>query len=188
MNYKDNKIENEMKIINTFGYIPNVSGIYIFTRYENDFKFAYVGQAKHLLSRIAEHIDKTAHQHIDLSLKNHGFYNEKTNTEGWKLGYLLCDEDKLDNQEQYYIKLYANKGFQMRNKKAGGQGKGGFNINEAREPKGYRDGIKQGEKVALRLISNFFDKYLNYSIKEPINKVKERKLNEFAKILENKEI
>ena len=185
MNYKDKQKDNEKKITDAYGYIPNESGIYVFTRYEGNFKFAYVGQAKHLRKRIAEHLK--GFQHIDLSIKSHGFYNENNPT-GWQLCFQMYNENELDNTEQFYIEKYANAGYQMRNKTAGGQRNGHFNINEAREPKGYRDGIKQGEKVALRLISNFFDKYLNYSIKEPINKVKERKLNEFAKILENKEI
>ena len=44
------------------------SGIYVFTRQENGFKYAYVGQAKHILTRLAQHLN--GYQHIDLSIKN----------------------------------------------------------------------------------------------------------------------
>ena len=48
------------------------SGIYVFTREENGFKFAYIGQAKHVITRLAQQLN--SYQHIDLSLKKHGFY------------------------------------------------------------------------------------------------------------------
>ncbi len=180
MTYKERQKENEDKITNAFGYVPNTSGIYILTREENGFKFGYVGQAKHLRKRLGEHL--SGHQHIDLSIKSHGFYS-LTNPCGYDLKLLLCEEKDLDQNEQYYIKVYANAGYQLRNKKAGGQCKGSFNINEAREPKGYRDGIKQGEKIVIRALNKFFDKYLTYSVKEPTNKIKERKLKEFENLL-----
>lgn len=45
------------------------SGIYFLTREdEQGIKYAYIGQAKHILSRLAQHM--TGYQHIDLSLKN----------------------------------------------------------------------------------------------------------------------
>ena len=50
------------------------SGIYFLTREEDGFKYAYIGQAKHILQRLCSHM--TGYQHIDLSLKKHGFYSE----------------------------------------------------------------------------------------------------------------
>ena len=48
--------------------LKDESGIYILTRYDdNGFKFAYVGQAKKVLTRLAEH-PMGYKQHIDFSL------------------------------------------------------------------------------------------------------------------------
>ena len=76
MSYKDYKtkiIEHKKMLVSMFGNIPNTSGIYIFARNDNGIKYAYVGQAKHLLTRIAEHF--LGYQHIDLSIKKHGLYS-----------------------------------------------------------------------------------------------------------------
>lgn len=35
---------------------------------ENGFRYAYIGQAVHILTRLAQHL--VGYQHIDLSLKN----------------------------------------------------------------------------------------------------------------------
>ena len=49
------------------------SGIYILRRQdENGFRYAYVGQAKRILTRLSQHL--SGYQHIDLSLKSHGLY------------------------------------------------------------------------------------------------------------------
>ena len=49
--------------------LKDESGIYILTRYDdNGFKFAYVGQAKKVLTRLAEH-PMGYKQHIDFSLR-----------------------------------------------------------------------------------------------------------------------
>lgn len=46
------KIKNDkIYIQNLEPTLKNKSGIYIFTRYENGFSFAYVGQAKKLIDR-----------------------------------------------------------------------------------------------------------------------------------------
>ena len=51
------------------------SGIYILFRTdENDIKYFYCGQAKHILSRLAQHM--SGYQHIDLSLKKRGLWSE----------------------------------------------------------------------------------------------------------------
>lgn len=177
--------KNKQKILSVCPNANEKSGIYIMTREENGFKYCYVGQAKHLLSRLAQHL--VGYQHIDLSLKSHKLYSE-TNKTGWKIGCLFYPLDQLNEMEQYYIKLYANNGYQMRNKTSGSQGVGKQSIVDNQPSKGYYDGVAYGEKKAKKKVKEFFDKYLDYQIKEPKNKIKERKLGEFAEFLrENNE-
>lgn len=164
--------------------IPDTSGIYILTREENGFKYAYIGQAKHILTRLAEHLK--GFQHIDLSIKNHKLYS-KSNPCGWKIEYIRYKESELDDKEQYFIKMYANAGYQLRNKTAGGQSDGKFGIADNKESKGYYDGIKQGEKKTKEKVKTYFDKYLDFSIKGKPNKIKERKFQEFEDFLGNKD-
>ena len=56
-------------------------------------------------------------------------------------------------------------------------------IGERKPPKTYTQGVEYGEKKAIRRVKEFFDKYLDYGIKEPSNKVKERKIKEFEELL-----
>ena len=96
------------------------SGIYFLLREdENGFKYAYIGQAVHTLSRLASHL-VGYEQHIDLSLRKHKLYSEN-NPYGWRVEFLNFPESQLDEKEKYYIKLYANKGYQLRNVSIGGQ-------------------------------------------------------------------
>ena len=91
---------------------------------------------------------------------------------------------QLDEKEQYYIKMYANKGYQLRNKTAGGQGEGKSQIDEYRPTKGYRDGLKQGYKNASREVANLFEKHLNFSKKsEKPNKNQDKALQKFEDFL-----
>mgnify|MGYP003336218657 FL=1 len=84
--------------------VTDQSGIYFLTREEDGFKYAYIGQAKHLLSRLAEHL--TGYQHIDMSLKKHGLYNDD-NVTGWKVNVICYPLEELDSKEQYWIKQYV---------------------------------------------------------------------------------
>lgn len=160
------------------------SGIYFMTREENGFKYAYIGQAKHILTRLAEHL--TGYQHIDISLKKHKFYS-LDNPTGWKVNCLFFPLDELDEKEQYYIKLYANNGYQMRNKTAGGQGTGKFNIAESKPVKGYRDGVENGYNKARKEVSKLFEKNLTYSINGTPNKNKEKAYDKFKDFIDIKE-
>lgn len=171
---------NKEKWVKHFGEIPDKSGIYILTREENGFKYAYIGQAKHILTRLAQHL--SGYQHIDLSLKKHGL-RSKENLTGWDMVCVIYPEELLDEKEQGFIKAYANAGYQMRNKTAGGQGNGKFTIAEMREPKGYRDGLKQGYKNAKRDVAKWFEKSLTYSINGKPNKNKEKALSKFQEFL-----
>lgn len=157
------------------------SGIYIMKREENGFRYAYVGQSLNVLTRLAQHLDGYT-QHIDLSIKKHGLKTYK-NPHGWEFGCLYCPNYELNAKEQYYIRLYANSGFQLLNKTSGSQDGDKFGINQNKDNRGYREGVFDGEKKAIRRVSEFFDKYLDYGIKEPSNKVKERKLKEFEELL-----
>jgi hypothetical protein len=159
------------------------SGIYILTRLdENGFKYAYIGQAKHILIRLAQHM--VGYQHIDLSLKKHGLYSED-NEYGWNVGFINCDECELDSKEQEYILEYANRGYQLRNKTSGSQGVGKSQIDEYKPKKGYRDGLEQGRKNTIKEIANLFDKHLNYSQKSgKPNKNQEKAMLKFKEILE----
>lgn len=174
---------NKKKFLKQNEILNDNSGIYFLTRIdENGIKYAYVGQAKHILTRLAQHM--VGYQHIDLSLKKHGLYNED-NVYGWKAEALNFEQDLLDQKEQEYIIEYANKGYQLRNKKNGGQHGGSSQIDEYRPKKGYRDGLKQGRKNTIKEIANLFDKHLNYSQKsDKPNKNQEKAMLKFKEILE----
>lgn len=183
MNYKQIKAiekknkERIMKVCN----VPETSGIYILTRQKNGFKYAYVGQAKHLLTRLAQHL--SGYQHIDLSLKKHGLKSAENPT-GWDIRFLRVDESLLDEYEQRYIKIYASEGFQLRNKTVGGQGKGKSSLGNQKASKGYYDGLQQGYKNAQKYVANLFDKHLKYDKKsERPNKNQDKALEKFAEFL-----
>lgn len=176
---------------------PNLtecSGVYILTRKdENDIRYFYVGQAKHILTRLAQHLMQ--YQHIDISLKKHKLYSEK-NPYGWKVEYLMVEEEKLDEIEQREIKHYLGLGYQTRNKTLGSQGKGKVGINDEQTTKGYRDGLKQGYKNCLKDIREYFDKYLTFSTRQDyecykkdgtLKEIYTRKFGEFEKLLYGEE-
>ena len=172
---------NKQRWINRFGRITDESGIYILTREENGFKYAYVGQAKHILTRLAQHL--SGYQHIDLSLKKHGLKSAE-NTTGWDMACVRYPEAELDEREQDFIKIYANNGFQMRNKTAGGQSEGKFKIAETKAKKGYLEGLHKGYENARRDIKKLFDKNLSFGINGKPNKNKEKALKKFQEFLE----
>lgn len=185
MNFKEIKeidSQNKKKITSFFGDIPNTSGVYILTRKENGFKYAYIGQAKHILSRLVEHL--RGYQHIDLSIKKHGFFSAENPT-GWDINFIRCELLELDSKEQFFIKQYANGGWQLRNKTAGGQGKGKFEIAEIKPKRTYYDGLKQGYINAQKDVAKWFEKNLYYEINGNSNKIKEKTFEKFKKFLGN---
>lgn len=176
--------KNREKLLKINPCLNDDSGIYFLTRDgEDGLKYAYVGQAKHILTRLASHL--TGYQHIDLSLKKHGLYSDK-NIYGWKVNFLYFAEDKLNEKEQYYIKEYALKGYQLRNKTAGSQGTGKTQINEYRPSKGYRDGLAQGRKNLARELKDIIDKHLVVELKpeKANNKVSQKQFEKFKELLE----
>lgn len=169
--------KNKERLLNLHPNIPDTSGIYIFMRQEGGIKYAYVGQAKHLLTRMAQHL--SGYQYIDLSIKKHGLYSEK-NLCGWDFVYVCYPEEKLNDYEQEYIKLIASKGYQLRNKTSGSQGKGKTGIAENKPARGYHDGLHQGYKNARRDVAHLFEKHLNYSTKsDKPNRNQEKALQKF---------
>lgn len=175
--------KNRKRLLEVNGRLDDNSGIYFLTRTdENGIKYAYIGQAKHILSRLAQHL--VGYQHIDLSLKSHGLYSVE-NIYGWKIGFLHFPLEKLDEKEQYYIKQYAVNGYQLRNKTGGGQGKGKEKIDEYRPAKGYYDGLKQGRKNLARELSGIIEKHLVISLKSEKqgNKVSQKQYEKFMDLL-----
>ena len=161
--------------------LDNKSGIYFLTRNEPQI---YIGQARHLDERLASHLSGYE-QHIDRSLKSHGLYSEN-NPYGYKVNFLHYPESKLDEMEQYYIQLYAEKGWSLKNKTAGSQGVGKVKIAEFKPAKGYRDGISQGRKTMAREISHIIDTHLTVQIRDgkQHNKVSQRAFEKFKVLLE----
>ena len=168
---------NKEKILKVCPNVSERSGIYFLLREENGFRFGYVGQAKHLLTRLAGHL--RGYQHIDLSIKKHGLYSEG-NATGYKIHFLEFPENQLDEMEQKYIKKYANAGYQMRNKTSGSQGEGKQGISANRQSKGYYDGLEQGKKKSREYVAGLFAKHLTVSTKkQPPTKLQEKALQKF---------
>lgn len=175
--------KNRKRLLEVNESLDDGSGIYFLTRTdENGIKYAYIGQAKHILARLAQHL--VGYQHIDLSMKSHGLYSVE-NIYGWKIGFLHFPLEKLDEKEQYYIKQYAMNGYQLRNKTGGGQGKGKEKIDEYRPAKGYYDGLKQGRKNLARELSGIIEKHLVISLKSEKqgNKVSQKQYEKFMDLL-----
>ena len=175
--------KNKKRLLAIDPYLDEGSGIYFLVRKdENGIKYAYIGQAKHLLTRLAQHL--SGYQHIDLSLKKHGLYSSE-NIYGWKIGFLHFQISELDFMEKKFIQMYSNNGYQLRNKTAGGQGEGKTQIDDYRPAKGYRDGIAQGRKNLAKELTNIIDKHLCISIKKKKknNKVSIKAFEKFNDLL-----
>ena len=175
--------KNRKRLLEVNPSLTDESGIYFLTRTdENGFRYAYIGQAVHILQRLAGHL--VGYQHIDLSLKKHNLYSAE-NPYGWKIGFMHFPVIQLDEKEQYYIKMYADNGYQLRNKTSGSQGEGKAQIDEYRPQKGYRDGIKQGRKNLARELSSIVEKHLEIRLKpeKQGNKVSEKQYEKFMTLI-----
>lgn len=178
--------ENRKRLLKINPKLNDKSGIYFLLREdENGFKFAYVGQAVHTLSRLASHL-VGYEQHIDLSIRKHKLYSED-NPYGWRVEFLNFPESQLDEKEKYYIKLYADNGYQLRNVSIGGQGenRASGSIGERKAPKGYMQGIQQGKKVLARELSSIAEKHLIIRLKpeKEHNKVSQKQYEKFKELL-----
>lgn len=175
--------KNKKRLLELNPKLDEGSGIYFLTRTdEENIKFAYIGQAKHILTRLAQHL--VGYQHIDLSIKKHGLHSDE-NPYGWKIGFLHFPLEELDHMEQHYIKQYAIYGYQLRNKTSGSQGVGKKQIDEYRPQKGYRDGITQGKINLARELSSIISKHLEVRLKEEKknNKVSIKAFEKFCDLL-----
>lgn len=177
--------KNKERLLKVNPKLDEKSGIYFLTRIdENCFKYAYIGQAVHILTRLAQHL--VGFQHIDLSMKKHGLYDFSENPYGWKIGFLHYPQNELDKWEQHYIKAYADNGYQLRNKTSGSQGEGKAQIDDYRPAKGYREGIQQGRKNLARELSNIVEKHLIIRLKpeKEHNKVSQKQYEKFKELLQ----
>lgn len=188
MNYKQLyaiKKANKERILKVCPNCPETSGIYFLLREEDGFKFAYIGQSVNILQRLADHLQ--GYQYIDLSIKKHGLWSEDNPT-GWDIHFLVFPKDQLDEQEQYYIKKYANAGYQLRNVTSGSQRQGKKSLDNARQPKTYTEGVLQGYKNAKREVAHLFDLHLNFSTKNhPPTKLQEKAVQKFKNFLDYEE-
>ena len=176
------KAECERRIKEVCPKATHESGIYCFTRVDEDgFKFAYVGLAsKSLLTRLGEHL--VGYQHIDLSIKKHGLYSQE-NPYGYKVDILCkCPAEECNEKEQYYIKKAADAGYQLRNHNSGSQGKGRRTFDNAKPSKTYREGLAMGYLNARREVAHWFSLHLNVSMKKP-TKNAEKALAKFEKFI-----
>ena len=179
--------ENKKRLLKLNPKLNDRSGIYFLLREdENGFKYAYIGQAVHTLSRLASHL-VGYEQHIDLSLRKHKLYDKEKNPYGWRVESLDFPESQLDEKEKYYIKLYADKGYQLRNVSLGGQGenRASGSIGERKAPKGYIQGIQQGKKVLARELSSIAEKHLKIEIRDDKkhNKVSQKQYEKFMELI-----
>ena len=176
--------KNRERLLKVNPKLNDRSGIYFLTRTdENDISYFYIGQAVNIIQRMCGHL--TGYQHIDLSVKKRGFFSEE-NPYGWKLNFINYPKSDLDKMEQYWILEYTKRGYQCRyNKTAGGQGDGKEKINEFKPSRGYRDGLKQGEKNLARELSSIAEKHLKIEIREDKknNKISQRQYEKFMDLL-----
>lgn len=183
MNFRQRKaieVANKKRLVKLEPMLNENAGIYILVRTdENGIRYAYIGQALHILTRLAQHL--LGYQHIDLSIKKHGLWSQK-NIYGWDIKPpVYCPVELLDDYEKAYIKQYADMGYQLRNKTAGGQGKGKSGIDDNKPSKGYYDGKKQGYADCQQYVKIVFEKYLDFTARK--GKIAERKEKEFKEFL-----
>jgi hypothetical protein len=184
MNYRKlfaQKLANEARIKKLCPDITSESGIYVFSRVdEKGIKFAYVGQAKNLLQRTADHLNGYS-QHIDLSLKKHGLFDAEKNPYGWKLVFALAPECGLDAAEKAFILSYHQNGFQLHNETLGGQGEG-KELIISKPRKGYLQGKIDGYTKAYKEIAELIAKYTT-GLTSKGGAVADRKTDELIKRL-----
>lgn len=179
--------ENKKRLLKLNPKLNDKSGIYFLLREdENGFKYAYIGQSVGIITRLASHMSGYE-QHIDKSLKAHKLYDKEKNPYGWRVEFLNFPESQLDEKEKYYIKLYADKGYQLRNVSLGGQGenRASGSIGERKAPKGYMQGIQQGKKALARELSSIAEKHLKIELREDKanNKVSQKQYEKFMDLL-----
>jgi hypothetical protein len=92
---------------------------------------------------------------------------------------MYCDKSQLDELEQKYIKMYADRGYQLRNATSGGQGEGKRDIAD-NPTKGYLEGLHNGYAKAQKEIAHLFDLHLECTTKKvPPTKLQAKALEKF---------
>ena len=175
---KEDLERNKQRLLELNPQLTDNSGIYILYREDNGIKFAYVGQAKMILTRLAQHFD--GFQHIDLSLKKRGLYNEKNG--GYMVSFKLYPIQDLDEAERDWIRYIASKGYQLYNHTSGGQNNGKSGFDNQRPSKGYHDGLAQGRKSLAKELSHIIDTHLEISLKKE-TKISQKALQKFYDLL-----
>ncbi len=176
--------KNKEKIKELCPQAQDRSGIYLFYREdENGNRYAYVGKSITVLSRLAAHLNGFK-QYIDKSIREHGLFGVD-NPFGYRVEILTyCTTAQLDNYERAYIKRYTDNGYQLRNVESGGT-TDKTDINERKPARGYRDGVKQGERNVIKKIAHLFDKHLKaVTINPTPNKTQQKALDKFYKIIQ----
>lgn len=176
----------EKKLKELFPEINHLPGIYVYYRQDGEYTKWYVGQAKDIIERTVSHLMGYS-QHIDLSLKKRGFFVDGK-PDGWSFYFYNCALENLDEEEKATVRKMSEKPFSVSyNVTLGGQGEGKEDLNSTNRKSGksYYDGVAYGEQKAKKYVKEMFDKYLDYSIKDKPNKIKERKLEEFENYLKD---
>lgn len=176
--------QNEKRLLKLNPKLDNGSGIYFFIRKsEQNENEIYVGQSVNILQRCCQHL--VGYQYIDLSIKAHKLWSAD-NPYGYRLEFIHFPKELLDEKEQYYIKLYRENGWILKNKTSGSQGKGKEKIAEYKPQKGYRDGIQQGKKSLARELSDIAGKHLVISLKpeKQNNKTSQKMFEKFQSLMD----
>lgn len=178
--------ENRERLLKINPSLNDKPGIYFFLRSdENGFKYAYIGQAVNILSRLCSHMTGYS-QHIDLSIRKHKLYSSD-NPYGWRVEFKNFSISSLDEMEKKYIKMYADAGYQLRNVSIGGQGseRNSGMIGERKPAKGYMQGVQHGKKSLARELNHIIDKHLVVSLKpeKQNNKVSQNAFDKFNDLL-----
>lgn len=159
--------------------MDNESGIYFYTREDENGGHCYIGKAVNLLQRNISHLQGYT-QRIDISIKKRGFLSPQ-NKSGWKLNFIHFPEEQLDEKERFYIESYRNAGYDMYNIESGGTD-GKQDINQRKEGHGYREGIARGYEKLRKELNEIIDKYLVISLKKD-NKLSQKMLDKFNRLL-----
>lgn len=174
--------KNKERLLKANPELNEDSGIYFLTRTDElGIRHAYVGLAHHVLTRLAQHLSN--YQYIDNSIRKHGLYSEE-NPYGYKVNFLNCLENELEEKERYYITQYSLNGYQMKNRDTGG-GAGKKEIGDRKPPKTYREGIQAGKKSLAKELSSIAEKHLKIEIRDDKknNKISQRQFEKFKELL-----
>lgn len=178
--------KNKERILAVCSWMEDRTGIYKFYRTNEDGKDeCYIGKAEKqgMVTRCAQHIAGYK-QHIDKSIQAHGFYSEDKPL-GWRVMPMeYCEPQMCDELERYYIVSAIARGRKVLNVESGGT-TDKTDINERKPSRGYRDGVKQGEKNVIKKIAHWFDLHLKavYKADKP-SKNAIKALDKFNQILQ----